>query len=72
MVQLLQILIALLVNKTICFNPTVVRLLQVEPHHFPVKFDWFQSHSGAIAARYAAANIPFTVIVSIPQWCDCC
>jgi hypothetical protein len=33
---------------------------------------FFQSHNGAIAARFSSALIRTLRILSIPQWCDCC
>ena len=37
-----------------------------------LNFCAFQSHNGAIAARSSGKNQRRFVIVSIPQWCDCC
>ena len=54
------------------FNPTMVRLLQ----GYIVNVDGinaeFQSHNGAIAAGTKRSLQLRTVLVSIPQWCDCC
>jgi len=54
-----------------CFNPTMVRLLQLS--ELP-RLRWlavFQSHNGAIAARITRRQAD-RILVSIPQWCDCC
>ena len=54
------------------FNPTMVRLL----HERGAVRIWaekrFQSHNGAIAARSVTCAYLPAVMVSIPQWCDCC
>ena len=53
------------------FNPTMVRLLPATPHARPPA-GAFQSHNGAIAADNFDGTIWAQILLSIPQWCDCC
>ena len=55
-----------------CFNPTMVRLLPTQQVLKPFGI-MFQSHNGAIAASCHRKNLRhIKIVVSIPQWCDCC
>ena len=54
------------------FNPTMVRLLQLNSHFACYQAPTFQSHNGAIAAGRVSLCAPSSSVVSIPQWCDCC
>ena len=55
-----------------CFNPTMVRLLQISFEEWLERPALFQSHNGAIAATSTLSRNPQASDVSIPQWCDCC
>ena len=37
-----------------------------------VPIEVFQSHNGAIAAQCRLEGVHLVIVVSIPQWCDCC
>ena len=50
----------------------MVRLLHVNTSGYVVVFTEFQSHNGAIAALTLLVRSLHSLIVSIPQWCDCC
>ena len=53
------------------FNPTMVRLLPWTPPAMETR-SVFQSHNGAIAAKPPHPLTSSPLLVSIPQWCDCC
>ena len=55
-----------------CFNPTMVRLLPGRGSGSGAGGPTFQSHNGAIAANPTMVRRDREVLVSIPQWCDCC
>ena len=59
-------------RQDIRFNPTMVRLLPSSQQCGCIPQVAFQSHNGAIAARYVIHEAVYVVKVSIPQWCDCC
>jgi len=59
-------------TETKSFNPTMVRLLHNDLNVALAGPLLFQSHNGAIAAAVKNANDLYTILVSIPQWCDCC
>ena len=50
----------------------MVRLLRVEPQCHSRELLLFQSHNGAIAAYIQSYLLAHNIVVSIPQWCDCC
>ena len=54
------------------FNPTMVRLLPFSLESLVREYLPFQSHNGAIAACWVNLVLTPPVLVSIPQWCDCC
>ena len=54
------------------FNPTMVRLLLKPWRPMAASPSSFQSHNGAIAAEGKHDDTVFALLVSIPQWCDCC
>ena len=55
-----------------CFNPTMVRLLRHLGVELKTLTKLFQSHNGAIAATKQRKRLQTVILVSIPQWCDCC
>ena len=54
------------------FNPTMVRLLRSLPLPLGLRELDFQSHNGAIAASEFCCRSVCRLLLSIPQWCDCC
>ena len=50
----------------------MVRLLRPVPCFNHLTHLRFQSHNGAIAAVLKLPNPGEHILVSIPQWCDCC
>jgi len=50
----------------------MVRLLQDKLAQAVEALTEFQSHNGAIAAMFKNGAVPAVLMVSIPQWCDCC
>ena len=71
MVRLLLVIDWSLIAEELGFNPTMVRLLLAK-NLSQRELVLFQSHNGAIAAFLTDKEQFKTLLVSIPQWCDCC
>ena len=72
MVRLLPCALGAYCEKNSRFNPTMVRLLPLCGYGAMLALCEFQSHNGAIAALPSVRVRSYEVLVSIPQWCDCC